>query len=178
VADGKVYIGSDDRKVYCLNADTGAWIWDYTADGSVSSSPAVADGKVYVGSYDRKVYCLGTSLGKRVSQLESSLTDALERIDDLEAENSAQADDLADLDARLSDVETLLGEGFSLSLSAGWNLVSFPLVSHDTSFATIFSGVPFYQVLTWDGTMYTSPGVAEAGVGYWVLVLEETVITV
>jgi hypothetical protein len=46
-----------------LNAATGAFIWSYTTDGPVTSSPAVADGKVYVGSYDGKVYCLNADTG-------------------------------------------------------------------------------------------------------------------
>jgi parallel beta-helix repeat protein len=58
VVDGKVYVGSTNCKVYCLNASTGAYVWSYTTGGNVFSSPAVVDGKVYVGSYDHKVYCL------------------------------------------------------------------------------------------------------------------------
>jgi hypothetical protein len=56
VADGKVYIGSLDNKVYCLDASTGTHIWSYTTGSYVWSSPAVVDGKVYVGSVDAKVY--------------------------------------------------------------------------------------------------------------------------
>jgi outer membrane protein assembly factor BamB len=63
VADGKVYIGSDDGKVYCLDAITGALIWSHEIGGSVLSSPAVAYGKVYIGSDDYKVYCLDATTG-------------------------------------------------------------------------------------------------------------------
>ena len=63
VVDGKVYVGSYDNKVYCLNAATGAFIWSYTTGDYVYSSPAVADGKVYVGSGDDKVYCLNAATG-------------------------------------------------------------------------------------------------------------------
>jgi hypothetical protein len=66
VSDGKVYVGSYDRKVYCLNALTGAHIWNYTTGNSVYASPAVSDGKVYVGSYDNKVYCLDASTGSLI----------------------------------------------------------------------------------------------------------------
>ena len=62
VADGKVYVKSADRKVYCLSAATGDFIWSYATGCFVSySSPAVADGMVYVGSNDLKVYCLNAS---------------------------------------------------------------------------------------------------------------------
>jgi outer membrane protein assembly factor BamB/subtilisin family serine protease len=63
VADGKVYVGSDDHKIYCLNATNGAHIWSYTTGSWVESSPAVADGKVYVGSCDGNVYCLNATDG-------------------------------------------------------------------------------------------------------------------
>jgi peptide/nickel transport system substrate-binding protein len=61
VADGRVYIGSAESpsKVYCLDAYTGAQIWNYTVSvHSVFSIPAVADGNVYVGANDGNVYCL------------------------------------------------------------------------------------------------------------------------
>jgi parallel beta-helix repeat protein len=70
VADGKVYVGSDDGKVYCLDAigngdGTTSVMWNYTTGDSVFSSPAVADGKVYVGSTDGNVYCLYASIGAK-----------------------------------------------------------------------------------------------------------------
>jgi len=66
VADGRVFIGSDDDEVYALNATTGALIWSYTTGDYVHSSPAVADGKVYVGSKDKNVYCLNASTGSLI----------------------------------------------------------------------------------------------------------------
>ena len=52
VANGVVYVGSDDWNVYALNAKTGAKLWSYTTGGVVGSSPAVANGVVYIGSDD------------------------------------------------------------------------------------------------------------------------------
>ncbi|MEV8635653.1 PQQ-binding-like beta-propeller repeat protein [Streptosporangium sp. NPDC051023] len=63
VADGVVYIGSNDRKVYALDAKTGAERWTHKTGGWVGSSLAVADGVVYIGSYDRKVYALDAKTG-------------------------------------------------------------------------------------------------------------------
>jgi PKD repeat protein len=60
VTDGKVYVGSHDNKMYCLDAMTGMRIWDYVAGGQILSSPAIAEGNVYVGSMDNKVYCFGS----------------------------------------------------------------------------------------------------------------------
>ncbi|MDD1778367.1 MAG: PQQ-binding-like beta-propeller repeat protein [Candidatus Helarchaeota archaeon] len=63
VVSGRVYIGSIDDKVYCLNATTGGYLWSYTTGGNVGSSPAVADGRVYIGGQDYKIYCLDAITG-------------------------------------------------------------------------------------------------------------------
>ena len=63
VANGVVYVGSDDNNVYALNASTGALLWKYTTGNQVDSSPAVANGVVYVGSEDGNVYALNASTG-------------------------------------------------------------------------------------------------------------------
>ena len=60
VADGKVFVGSNDNKLYCLSASDGSLIWSYQTGGIVDSSPAVADGKVFVGSKDDKICCFGS----------------------------------------------------------------------------------------------------------------------
>jgi outer membrane protein assembly factor BamB len=63
VANGVVYIGSDDGNVYALNATTGAQLWTFTTGGDVQSSPAVANGVVYADSYDGNVYAFGLAGG-------------------------------------------------------------------------------------------------------------------
>ena len=50
VANGVVYVGSDDGNLYALDASTGALLWSYTTGDIVFSSPAVANGIVYFGS--------------------------------------------------------------------------------------------------------------------------------
>jgi outer membrane protein assembly factor BamB len=55
VANGVVYVGSDDGNLYALDAGTGAKLWSYAA-GGVDSSPTVVNGVVYVGSDDHKIY--------------------------------------------------------------------------------------------------------------------------
>jgi outer membrane protein assembly factor BamB len=59
VANGVVYVGSDDYNVYALNARTGAKLWSYTTGYQVESSPVVANGMLYVNSDDYKVYAFG-----------------------------------------------------------------------------------------------------------------------
>ena len=63
VADGIVYIGSDDSRVYALDAETGAEVWHYTTGGRVLGSPAVSEGAVFVGSYDKNIYALDRDTG-------------------------------------------------------------------------------------------------------------------
>jgi outer membrane protein assembly factor BamB len=68
VADGIVYVGSQDKNIYALGAWGGNLIWNFTTQDAVESSPAVANGKVYTGGDDGKVYCFdaynGTLLWK------------------------------------------------------------------------------------------------------------------
>jgi outer membrane protein assembly factor BamB len=59
VANGVVYVGSDDHNLYALNAATGAKLWSYTTGNFVSSSPTVDNGVVYVGSQDGNAYAFG-----------------------------------------------------------------------------------------------------------------------
>ena len=58
MADGVVYFGSWDDKVYALQASNGHKIWEYTTGGTVSSGIVVANDVVYVGSDDYKIYAL------------------------------------------------------------------------------------------------------------------------
>ena len=63
VASGRVYFGSDDQTLYCLNSSSGNFIWNYKVGGSPISCPAIADDRVYIGSADRRVYCLNATTG-------------------------------------------------------------------------------------------------------------------
>ena len=63
VANGVVYIASNDGTLYALNASTGAKLWNFTSGDSVGSSPAVANGAVYVASMNNYVYALNATTG-------------------------------------------------------------------------------------------------------------------
>lgn len=69
---------------------------------------------------------------------------------------------------------------YTLNLKAGWNMVSFPVIPPDSNFSSIFSGVGYYQIVTWSGTSYVDvkTGNARAGVGYWVLVLSDATVSI
>jgi len=65
IAGGRVYVGSSDKNVICLNATTGGYLWNYPTGRWVSSTPAVAGGRVYVGSGDHQVYCFDATDGTK-----------------------------------------------------------------------------------------------------------------
>lgn len=71
VADGKVYIGSNH--VYdCLDAQSGAQIWNYTTDGWAEGNAAVDNDSVYVvsrnqeGQGENRIICLTADTGQFV----------------------------------------------------------------------------------------------------------------
>jgi outer membrane protein assembly factor BamB/serine/threonine protein kinase len=65
VANGVVYVGSVDDKLYAFDATTGQQRWAAPTGGSISSSPAVIKGVVYVGSGDGKLYAFDAATGKQ-----------------------------------------------------------------------------------------------------------------
>ncbi len=57
-ADGTIYIGSRDNRLYAINPD-GSEKWSFISFGEIDSSPAIgADGTIYVGSMDYKLYAI------------------------------------------------------------------------------------------------------------------------
>src|SRR3989442_1281960 len=56
VANGIVYIGSNDKLMYALDAKTGKILWAHNANDGVGSSPAVANGIGYIWLSDTKLY--------------------------------------------------------------------------------------------------------------------------
>ena len=66
VVGGTVYIGSNDKNVYALDARTGQQMWNFTTGGQVSSSPTVVNGMMYVGSYDFNIYALDARTGLKL----------------------------------------------------------------------------------------------------------------
>lgn len=72
ISNGRVYFGSGNRNLYCVDETTGDMIWSYTTDpapGSphpnrnygIQSSPAVANGRVFIGACDCYLYCINES---------------------------------------------------------------------------------------------------------------------
>jgi len=66
IADGRVYFGSQDKNIYCVDARDGTFYWKFLTGARIKSSPAVANGKVYVGPDDGYVYCLDAVTGEQI----------------------------------------------------------------------------------------------------------------
>ena len=68
-ADGKLYITSDQRGMYVLNATDGSKISFFATNSNSWSSPTLYEGKAYVGNNDWNLYCIAG-----YPQLNSSVT--------------------------------------------------------------------------------------------------------
>jgi hypothetical protein len=63
VADGVVYIGSNNGILYAFKASDGTPLWNHPTGSSALSSSAVANGVVYVGAQDGNLYAFKASDG-------------------------------------------------------------------------------------------------------------------
>jgi outer membrane protein assembly factor BamB len=64
--DGILYIGSQDKTLFAVDATTGASVWGVATDGAVVDSPTVDDGIVYIGSFDNNLYALSAESGNEL----------------------------------------------------------------------------------------------------------------
>ena len=60
----RVWTGSADGTLVCLNRITGQEVWRYATDGRITAAVTVADGRVYVGSGDGWIHCLAATSGR------------------------------------------------------------------------------------------------------------------
>ena len=58
--------GCRDKRVYCLNRQTGIEIWKYQTQGEVDSSPVICGDKVIIPSTDGRLYLLRLTDGKEI----------------------------------------------------------------------------------------------------------------
>jgi outer membrane protein assembly factor BamB len=63
VADGVVFLASDNKNLYAMDAVTGQGKWHFTYGVNSDSSPAVVNGIIYVGSDDNYLYSINALTG-------------------------------------------------------------------------------------------------------------------
>ena len=64
-------MGSQDKKLYAINGQTGVKLWEFETGDFVASSPAIgSDGTVYVGSDDKKLYAINGQTGIKLWEFE------------------------------------------------------------------------------------------------------------
>jgi eukaryotic-like serine/threonine-protein kinase len=66
VANGRLFVGSRDSQVYCINVSTGMPIWRRALGWEIWSSPAIDQKRVYIGIDNGSVYALSIADGSIV----------------------------------------------------------------------------------------------------------------
>lgn len=66
VVGGMVYAGSDDGRLYCLDAESGERRWDIKLAAALRSAPCVIDGRVYIGDAAGRVHAVTAAGGEAV----------------------------------------------------------------------------------------------------------------
>ena len=56
VAEGRVYIGGTDGKIYCFNADDGTRLWSMNTGSEIRGGPAASGTAVFVANYHGSLY--------------------------------------------------------------------------------------------------------------------------
>lgn len=73
-SQGKVVVGDETGKVYCLDVNTGKELWTFKARNAVYSMPTICDSRVIFGSCDSSIYCLSLSDGKKIWEYKTNHT--------------------------------------------------------------------------------------------------------
>jgi outer membrane protein assembly factor BamB len=64
VVSGKLYFGSTDDQLHCMDLKTGVTEWTYFSGAPIRLAPTVVNDRVYFGSDDGHVYCIDATTGK------------------------------------------------------------------------------------------------------------------
>jgi len=66
VVEGRtVYVGSDDHRLYALNADSWGVKWEFEADNKITTAPTIYRNNVYFSTRGLKVYALDAATGTK-----------------------------------------------------------------------------------------------------------------
>jgi outer membrane protein assembly factor BamB len=64
IANGLLYFGSWDRKVYALDLATHEPRWTFETGDEIKAAPSYSNGTIYIGSYDGQMYALDAATGE------------------------------------------------------------------------------------------------------------------
>ncbi len=65
IAEGRVYVGCKNGKLFALNAKTGAVMWTFQASGPICHTAGYAAGRVMVATLDGCVFALNAATGQQ-----------------------------------------------------------------------------------------------------------------
>lgn len=71
IGGGRVFIGSNDGKVYALSATTGKKAWEFNTGAAVEAPPLFLENTVYVGNLDGVFYAIDAVTGRKRWQFET-----------------------------------------------------------------------------------------------------------
>lgn len=66
IANGLLFIGSEDSKMYAINKTSGEIKWEFETQGAINSTPLITNGKVLFLSYDGFFYALNQFNGNLI----------------------------------------------------------------------------------------------------------------
>lgn len=64
-AQGKLFFGGSDGKVYALDAASGDKLWEFTTGDKIWGTPTVNGDTLYIGSFDKKLYAINIADGAK-----------------------------------------------------------------------------------------------------------------
>lgn len=68
IVDGKLFFGTVDGKLYCLDAATGAFQWFFETRGALRCPPITLEGVTYLGCDDNSIYTIDAASGDLLSK--------------------------------------------------------------------------------------------------------------
>jgi outer membrane protein assembly factor BamB len=136
-ADGTIYVGSTDGKVYAFRSDgSQKWTKPFTTKGPVYSSPAIGpDGTIYIGSQDDNVYALNPDNGNLKWQTPYATTGDVDSSPVINSKSGIIF--IGSKDGKLHAIKTADGQQL-WAIPVGTSITSSPAISPDGG--TIYIG--------------------------------------
>jgi len=138
-AEGTVYFGDSDGKVYAVDVETHAIKagWPFQAEEAIWASPLIAGERLYVASMDHYLYCLDAESGEMVWK--TKLEGAMAATPTLDEERNRLY--VGTFDGRVYAIDTETGEAFEGSDFRAENWIwSQVLLSDGVVYATSLDG--------------------------------------